>query len=607
VNFTESGLVEFHAPAAQGHFAVRTLSPSPEKARTRRPTPRAASSRRAARAALCGLAALFAGCTAAHHQKSADREVYSLLAKKELRVLGRTNEFRIDTPYSAREPKSIPPAEIILDRSRTNSMVLTLQDALRIAAANNRQYQFRREGLYLSGLALTLERHFFAARVTQSLGASVGRDSSGGFVAENDQWTVSRLLKTGGSLTASLANDLTHYFTGTPGRTVTSALSVNFTQPLLRGFGADIAAESLTQAERDTVYAVRDFALFQQAFAADVVTTYFRLLQRKDAVRNGWSNYQKLLRGREQAEALSKGERLAAFQVDQSRQEELKAKVAYISAVESYQASLDGFKQLLALPAGFELILDDTALAELAAPGLLPVPLTEEQGFSLAVAHRLDVLNEIDRFEDAQRHVGVARDALRPGLLFTAGASLNNDNVNYSKFVWNNTTVSSGLQLDIPWDRLPQRNAFRATVIAFERQLRTLGITLDATRDNVRAGLRTLGTVGQNYDIQKRAQQLAEQRTDAVSLLLSAGRAQVRDQLEAQTALVAAQNAVTQALVDHLAARLKLLIDIGMLDVNQDKFWLKPARLPGAAPVAPANPAAAESDVLPPEKVFGKP
>jgi len=197
---------------------------------------------------------------------------------------------------------------------------------------------------------------------------------------------------------------------------------------------------------------------------------------------------------------------------------------------------------------------------------------------------------------------------LRPGLTLVAGAALNNDGVNYSKFVWNNSSVSTGLQLDLPWDRLPQRNAYRATLIAFERQLRTLGLTLDATRDNVRAGLRTLATVGQNYEIQKRAQQLAEQRTDAVSLLLSAGRAQVRDQLEAQTALVAAQNAVTQALVDHLAARLKLLIDIGMLDVNQDKFWLKPAQMPGIAPsTAPAPRPAAESEVLPPDKVFGKP
>ena len=531
-----------------------------------------------------------------------------MLTKKEQRLFGRTNEFRIDTPHSARDPKSVPSAEIILDRTRTNAMVLTLQDALRIATANNRQYQFRKEALYLSGLTLTLERHFFASRLSQTIGGSVGRDSSGGFVTENDQLSVSRVLKAGGTITASLANDLTHYFTGTSGRTVTSALSVNLSQPLLRGFGADIAAESLTQAERDVVYDIRSYALFQQTFAADVVTTYFRLLQRKDAVRNGWSNYQKLLRGREQAEALSQGERLAAFQVDQSRQEELKAKVAYIAAVEAYQAALDGFKQVLALPVGYELVLDDTALAELATAGLVPVGLDEEKGFSFAVAHRLDVLNEIDRFEDSQRHIAVARDALRPGLTLVAGAALNNDGVNYSKFVWNNSSVSTGLQLDLPWDRLPQRNAYRATLIAFERQLRTLGLTLDATRDNVRAGLRTLATVGQNYEIQKRAQQLAEQRTDAVSLLLSAGRAQVRDQLEAQTALVAAQNAVTQALVDHLAARLKLLIDIGMLDVNQDKFWLKPAQMPGIAPsTAPAPRPAAESEVLPPDKVFGKP
>jgi outer membrane protein TolC len=574
-----------------------------------RPPQPAASSLRRALILSFALALVLAGCTAAQHRKSADREVYSLLTHKEQKLFGHTNAFTIDTPYSAREPKDIPSAEILLDRARTNALVLTLPDALRLAKAQNRQYQLRKEALYLAGLALTLERYQFSAQPSAVLSGSVGRDSAGaGFVTESDSITVTRLLRSGGRLTTSLANDLTRYFTGTPGRTVTSALSVSLTQPLLRGFGADIAAEALTQAERDTVYDIRGFAQFQQTFASDIVTTYFRLLQRKDAVRNGWSNYQKLLRGREQAEALSKGERLAAYQVDQARQEEFKARVAYIGAVESYQASLDSFKQALALPLGFDIALDDDALTELGTAGLVDVDVTEEQGFALAVEHRMDLLNEIDRFEDSKRKVRVARDSLRAGLTFTADAALNNDGVNYAKFEWNRSTVSAGLQLDVPWDRLPQRNAYRATLVAFERQLRTLGLTLDSTRDNVRAGLRTLATVRQNYDIQRRALELAERRVDAANLLLSAGRAQVRDQLEAQTALVGAQNAVTQALVDHLAARLKLLIDIGMLNVDDDKFWLKAAPLPSLAPASqPAKAASQDAEVLPPEKVFGKP
>ncbi|MBI3877113.1 MAG: TolC family protein [Verrucomicrobia bacterium] len=256
---------------------------------------------------------------------------------------------------------------------------------------------------------------------------------------------------------------------------------------------------------------------------------------------------------------------------------------------------------------GYDLALDDGALKELSSAALLSVEIGEEQGYDLAAARRLDLLNEIDRFEDAKRKVFVSRDRLRPGLLFTANTALNSDGVNYAKFEWNKSTASAGLQLDLPFDRVSERNIYRTSLISFERELRTLGIALDTMRESVRSGLRSLEAVMQNYEIQKRALQLADRRVDAANLLLSAGRAQVRDQLEAQTAQVQAQNAVTQALVDYLAARLKLLIDLGALDVDQEKFWLKPAKLPGVQPKAKPAAKPQDQEVLPPEKIFAKP
>ncbi len=585
------------------------LTHRPREARARRTSTDGASSSLSALVPLIALSALFTvGCTAAHYRKQADRDVYSLLRNKEQNLFGRTNAFTIDTPYSPRDPNAIKAEEIIQDRFRTNKLFITLPDALRIAITNSRTYQLHKETLYLTGLTLTLDRHTFEKRLSGTVGGTVGRNSSAqGFTTENDQWTVSQLLRSGGTVTASLLNDFTRYFIGSPGATATSVMSLNLSQPLLRGFGADIAAESLTQSERDVIYEIRNFALFQQTFASDVVTAYFRQLQRKDAVINGYENYLKLVKGREQAEALSRGERLAAFQVDQSRQEELKAKAAYISAVQAYQDGLDSFKQTLGLPVGYDLALDDGALKELSSAALLPVDIGEEQGYELAASHRLDLLNEIDRFEDAKRKVHVSRDRLRPGLLFTANAALNNDGVNYAKFVWNKSTASAGLQLDLPFDRVSERNIYRTSLISFERELRALGIALDTMRESVRSGLRSLDAVMQNYEIQKSALKLADIRVDSANLLLQAGRAQIRDQLEAQTAQVQAQNAVTQALVDYLAARLKLLIDLGALDVDQEKFWLKPAKLPGVQPrTKPATPPQ-DQEVLPPEKIFAKP
>jgi hypothetical protein len=50
-------------------------------------------------------------------------------------------------------------------------------------------------------------------------------------------------------LSASLANDILRYYTGDPRRSLISILTVNLSQPLLRGFGRNNPlVENLTQA-----------------------------------------------------------------------------------------------------------------------------------------------------------------------------------------------------------------------------------------------------------------------------------------------------------------------------------------------------------------------
>ncbi len=553
-------------------------------------------------------ALLAGGCSREHYHAQADKDVYGILGRKAQSLFGQTNAFTIDTPYSQRDPKDIRWEELLGERkSGVGRKVLTLDDALKIAVEHNRQYQFRKETLYLAALTLTGERHEFDKRPFASLNSRVVRETDkDGRVAGGGSLGFTELLQSGGTVSATLANDMLRYFTGDPRRSVTTVMSLNFTQPLLRGAGADVVAETLRQTERDVIYDLRAFALFQQTFAVDVVTTYYRLLQRKDTVRNAYNNYIKLQKTRELLEAQSVAERRSKFEVDQAYQEELKGKSAYISSVEAYQTALDQFKITLDFPLGVELALDDAVLADLKKAGLLAVETSEDAAFAAAVDHKLDLLNEIDRFEDSKRKITVAADRLKANLTFVSGVSLANDAVNYTKFDVSKYSASAGLQLDLPFDRLLQRNAYRATLITFERSLRSLALTLDTARDAVRQGLRNLEQLQQTYAIQTNALELADRRVAVSDVLLQAGRAQIRDQLEAQTAQVQAQNAVTQVLVDYLAARLKFLVDVGALSTQAEKWWLQPQPLPASAsPASRPKPGGSDDAVAPPEKVFG--
>ena len=554
------------------------------------------------------LALLVAGCSREHYHAQADKDTYGILGRKQQLLFSQTNAFTIDTPYSQRDPKDIRWEELLGERKGgAGRQVVSLDDALKLAVAHNRTYQFRKETLYLTALTLTGDRHDFDKRPFALLNSSVSRESTGdGRVRGGGSLGFTELLQSGGTISATLANDMLRYFTGDPRRSITTVMSLNFTQPLLRGAGADVVAETLRQGERDVIYDLRGFALFQQTFAVDVVTTYYRLLQRKDTVRNAYNNYTKLVTIRELLEAQWKAERRARYEVDQAQQEELKGKSAYISSVEAYQTALDTFKITLGLPLGVELALDDNVLEDLKKTGLLAVETSEAAAFAAAVEHKLDLLNEIDRFEDSKRKIVVAADRLKANLTFVSGVSLGNDAVNYTKFDVSKYSANAGLQLDLPFDRVLQRNVYRATLIAFERSLRSLALTLDTSRDAVRQGLRNLDQLQQNYTIQTNALALADQRVNASGILLQAGRAQIRDQLEAQTAQVLAQNAVTQVLVDYLAARLKFLVDVGTLKSDGGKWWLAPQTLPASStPSLKRKPDGSSGAVAPPEKVFG--
>ena len=544
-----------------------------------------------------------AGCTSSQ-QRKADKEAYRIIQEKQKAATGSTNAFTIDTPYSGRKPEDIKSDEILAQRSGGVRRKITLDDALALALKNNRSYQLRKETVYLTALQLTRDRDEFKPHLFGSSSAQATRDTAGErYGTIDNRVSASALLKTGGRVGISVANDFLRYFTGNPRPTAASRVSVDLFQPLPRGAGPAIAAESLTQSERNVVYEVRSFSQYQMKFAVDIVSAYFRLLQQKDAVRNEYNNYNNLVLARERAEALSR-DRLPAFQVDQARQDELRAKVRYISTADNYVAAVDRLKLLLALPLGEDLMLEDADLEDLKKLGLEDIRLSDAEAFSFTIAKRLDLLNEIDRFEDSKRRIKVAANALKADLNFLAGASLSSDE-DYNRFDINKYRASAGLELNLPFWRLRERNSFRSALVSFERQVRSLSQTFDDTKNELRQDLRAVQQARQNFDIQKLAVELADKRVESVGLLLLAGRAQIRDQLEAASAQVQARNALTQALVDFHLARLNLLVDLGILDTSPEKFWLADQKTPATSGDVLGRAKQDADAVIPPDKLFG--
>lgn len=559
-------------------------------------------------AAACVL--LLSGCTAGSYRRSADQRNYQIIQQTEFQMLGRTNAFSIDTPYSHRKPAEILPDELIEDRLRTNRHVVTVDAAIELAMQHSREYQRAKETLYLTALRLSNTRYTVGGRITPSSVTTAGwaRDSSGNTRSEVVTETgvqISQLFKTGGRLTVNALNSVMLYYSGRPELSF-SSVSASLVQPLLREFGRNNPeVELLTQRERDMVYAVRTFSLFQDEFALGIANEYFRLLQQKDNIRNRYTNYLSQVESTKRLEA--RKDREKSSDVDQARQSELAARNNYVNSVAAYFNAMDLFKIRLGLTLSERLDLDDEALTAVEQTGLVPVAMDPLAAYRLAVHRQLQMLNFIDQYEDSQRAVRIAADKLKPGLRLTGGAALASEPpTDYTQFDADKVTASAALQLDLPLDRLPRANAYREALIAFELQLRTFTGRLDALKNDIDRGLRTLEQRRLNYENQRSALALANRRVESTTMLLAAGRSEVRDLVEAQNAQINAQIAVTTALVDYQESRLQLMLDIGALRTDSPQFWLKDhlAGLPVADAATLSAPAEIDQPVVPPDQLF---
>jgi hypothetical protein len=149
---------------------------------------------------------------------------------------------------------------------------INLEQACELSLFNSRDFQDRREDLYLSALPVTLERFSFAAQffaTEQAVREWRARDVDG---TRGQNWFldsnagVSQLFPTGALLTAQLANRLVVDLTTRRPDVSLSNFTLTLTQPFLQGGGWAVTLESLTQAQRNLVYGIRSYARFRKLF-----------------------------------------------------------------------------------------------------------------------------------------------------------------------------------------------------------------------------------------------------------------------------------------------------------------------------------------------------
>lgn len=525
--------------------------------------------------AICGIV-LLCSCSTEKYKAEADQQTYKIIDKIWDEGYGEKVNYRIsDVPPS--------PNDLTFDSNVPITGMIPLPQAVAIATARNRDYQRQREELYLLALDLTGVEHDyvmqwfgtfdFAYQKNRETGGT-GKESTEERLTEDNALGFSQLLADGTQISTAIALDWARFLTGDPRQSLTSVLTATVTKPLLRGAGKKIALEKLTQAQRDVLYQIRSFNRYRKNFVVSVVDDYYRVLQGLDEVKNAESNYERRGQSKERLQMEAEAGRRNRFEVDQAVQEWLRARDNLVSARERYQQQLDELKVTLALPTDANIYLDPNALQQLRQAEVTELPYSIAQAVDTAFLQRLDLTNSADKVDDAERKVVIAEDNLGAELNLVASADVaSTGRSKVARLPVHLGDYSLGLQGDLPLDRLAERNAYRESLIVLSQTQRQYDLDRDNVALAVRQAYRRLNETAERYAIQKNSLELAEKRVESTTMLIEEGRVSTRDLLEAQDALLEAQNNLTAALVDHAVAKLSFYRDIGVLQVKPDGMW----------------------------------
>jgi Outer membrane efflux protein len=205
-----------------------------------------------------------------------------------------------------------------------------------------------------------------------------------------------------------------------------------------------------------------------------------------------------------------------------------------------------------------------------------------------ALANRLDLMNERARVNDAWRQVAIFANSLLG--TFNVGYHMDSQTppgqAKPLAFSSSRTRHQLFFNGELPLVRLAERNAYRASLIAFQRARRTLMAAEDNVAAQVREELRLLRFLAQNFRIQQRSVELAYTQVESALETFRAppqpgvggNQASVttftQQLLQAQANLPQVQNQLYQVWIDYQVARQQLFLDIEVMPLDFRGVWI---------------------------------
>jgi len=215
---------------------------------------------------------------------------------------------------------------------------------------------------------------------------------------------------------------------------------------------------------------------------------------------------------------------------------------------------------------------------------LPPIKLDSEQAFQIALANRLDIMNQRADVVDQWRLIEFQADRLEADLNVQLNGSIGTLDRNIVKFRDQAGAFSASVSFDTPITRLNERNLYREALISYQRARRNYIQYEDSVKQGLRSSLRTVRLFEQEIELRREAMRIATRQMDfnqarlkeppRVGAAAGAGGDAVRDLLGAFSDFLATQDGVMNTYLTYQALRMTLYRDLGIVRFDDNGMWI---------------------------------
>lgn len=217
-----------------------------------------------------------------------------------------------------------------------------------------------------------------------------------------------------------------------------------------------------------------------------------------------------------------------------------------------------------------------------------PFDLEENAALLIARENRLDWMNRRASLVDQWRLIALNANSLKGVLDVSIDGDLGTNGDNPVRFRGATGGLRARLEFDAPLNRKAERNLYREAIINYQQSKRGYIAFVDRVELSIRSRLRLLRRLQTNFEIQRRALEIAIRRVDQTREDLDApfavtepGKAPpqleptlAQNLLRALSDLRNTQDNFLSVWTNYEATRMNLLIDLGLLQVDENGTWI---------------------------------